>query len=273
MSYEAILTSEDGGVGTVTLNRPERMNAWTPRMGLEVRHAIAAFDARDDIGVIIVTGAGRAFCAGADLDRTGPTVAELQEEFRPVNDRPYWEMGTPMIAAINGSAVGVGMSFPIQLDMRIVAERAKLGFIFARRGLLPELGSSWNLPRLVGTANALDMVLTGRIFDGNEAVRLGVASEAHPAEMVLERATEIARDIVKNVSPIAAALTKRLVYTSLQTLDRSSHAVFENDLFQWAMTRPDGIEGMASFMEKRDPEWKVGKNSEFPHELFEQFEN
>jgi enoyl-CoA hydratase/carnithine racemase len=173
-----------------------------------------------------------------------------------------------MIAAINGAAVGVGMTLPMKLDIRIAAEDAKLGFVFARRGLTPEFGASWVLPRLVGAANAIELLLTGRIFDGREAVRLGLANEALPADRVLDRAREIADDIVRNVSPVAAAVTKNLVYRGLESEDLSGHARLEQQLYEWALNGADFLEGMASFVEKRAPEWRLGKNAAFPAELF-----
>lgn len=268
MTYATISTEECGRVATVVLNRPDRMNAWTRRMEAELGHAIAGFEVRDDIGAIIVTGAGRAFCAGADLDEDQTSDAALRELFAPATDRSYWEMRTPMIAAINGAAVGVGMTLPMKLDIRIAAEDAKLGFVFTRRGLTPEFGASWILPRLVGAANAMELLLTGRIFDGREAVKIGLVNEAHPADRVLARAHEIADDIVRNVSPVAAAVTKALVYRGLESEDLSAHARLEQELYDWALKSADFPEGMESFVQKRAPEWRLGKNEGFPEELF-----
>jgi enoyl-CoA hydratase/carnithine racemase len=178
-------------------------------------------------------------------------------------------MRTPLIAAINGAAVGVGMTLPMKLDIRIAAEDAKLGFVFTRRGLTPEFGASWILPRFVGAANAMELLLTGRIFDGREGVRVGLVNEAHPADRVLDRAREIADDIVRNVSPVAAAVTKRLVYRGLESEDLSAHARLEQKLYDWALGGADFPEGMASFVEKRAPEWRLNKNAAFPAELFQ----
>lgn len=267
MSYQTIETDARDRVATVTLHRPDRMNAWTRRMEAELRHAITGFEVRDDISAIIVTGAARAFCAGADLDEDQTSDAALAELFPPATDRTYWEMRTPTIAAINGAAVGVGMTLPMMLDIRIAAEDAKLGFVFTRRGLTPEFGASWVLPRLIGTANALELLLTGRIFDGREAVRRGLANEALPADRVLDRAQEIARDIVRNVSPAAAAVTKSLVYRGLETESLSAHAQLEQKCYDWALGGGDFPEGMASFMEKRAPQWRLGKNTAFPAAL------
>jgi enoyl-CoA hydratase/carnithine racemase len=177
-------------------------------------------------------------------------------------------MHTPMIAAINGAAVGVGMTLPMKLDIRIAAEDAKLGFVFTRRGLTPEFGASWILPRLVGAANAMELLLTGRIFDGREAVKIGLVNEAHPADRVLVRAQEIADDIVRNVSPVAAAVTKALLYRGLESEDLSAHARSEQRLYDWALNAADFPEGMESFVQKRAPQWRLGKNAGFPEELF-----
>jgi enoyl-CoA hydratase/carnithine racemase len=259
--YETILTEDSDGVARVTLNRPDRLNAWTFTMGLEVRDAIATFDARDDIRAIVVTGAGRAFCAGADLDVTPPS------ETIPRTHKPFWEMNTPIIAAMNGAAVGAGMTIATQFDFRVMAEKAKYGYVFNRRGLLPELASTWLLPRLVGASRATDLLLTGRIFTGAEALDIGLATAAVPAESVLDRAMDIATDIATNVAPASAALTKRLLNGFLSFPDRSRAQEIDMALFHWTRDQEDAEEGIASFVEKRPPRWKLGKNSSFPEEM------
>jgi enoyl-CoA hydratase/carnithine racemase len=259
--YETILTEDSDGIALVTLNRPERLNAWTVTMGIEVRHAIAAFDARDDIRVIVVTGAGRGFCAGADLVEK---PSGRSPDPQPEPPKPFWEMNTPIIAAMNGAAVGAGLTIAMQWDFRVMAEDAKYGFVFNRRGLLPELASTWLLPRLVGLANATDLLLTGRIFTGAEGARLGLANAAVPAESVLKRAMEIATDIATNVAPVSAALTKRLMNSFLTYPDRARAQEIDLALFNWTVGQEDAREGMASFMDKRAPQWRLGKNADFP---------
>jgi enoyl-CoA hydratase/carnithine racemase len=277
MMYEHILAEEKDGVATVTLNRPEQLNAWTWRMALEIRHAIAGYDARDDVRAIVVTGAGRAFCAGADLSGPrGGAAAEAEaalreqvaRDLRPASDAEYWTMATPLIAAMNGSATGIGMTLPMQFDLRIMAENAKYGFVFNRRGFVPELGSTWIVPRLIGTAKAMDLLLTGRIFSGTEGAALGLASEARPADQVLERAHEIARDIADNVAPVSAAVTKRMIYRNLAQDDRAEAVEREGALFSWSTQQEDGREGVAAFLGKRAPEWKMSKSADFPRDLF-----
>jgi enoyl-CoA hydratase/carnithine racemase len=263
--YETILTEEEDAVGIVTLNRPERLNAWTPRMGAELRHAITDLNSRDDIRAIVVTGAGRAFCAGADIsdeaqaDRSGGESLVEREI-------PFWQMNTPIIAAMNGAAVGVGITLVMQFDFRVMAEDAKYGFVFNRRGLLPELGSTWIVPRLIGLAKAMDLLMTARIFTGAEAAEIGLANAAVPAGSVLERAMELARDIAANVAPASAALTKRLVNAFLVEPDREKAEALERDLFAWTLAQDDGKEGILAFFEKRPPQWKLSKH-QLPEDL------
>lgn len=267
--YSTILVEDSGSVGLVTLNRPHRLNAWTPLMGVELRDALVSLDARNDIRAIVVTGAGRGFCAGADLsDDVQSESPRPNLDDRP-DETPYWEMNTPIIAAMNGSAVGVGMTMAMQWDLRIVAEDAKYGFVFGRRGLLPELGSTWLLPRLVGLGRATDLLLTGRIFNGREAASLGIAGEAAPAGDVLDRAMAMASDIAENVAPVSAALTKRLVNRFLTEPDRARAETVERRLSAWTSEQTDLKEAAAAFFEKRPPRWRLAKNDDFPEELFD----
>jgi enoyl-CoA hydratase/carnithine racemase len=265
--YSTISTAVSDGIGRVTLNRPERLNAWTPLMGVELRDAITTFNSRADVRVIVVTGAGRAFCAGADVGDEAQ-AASPRPTAPPSEQVPYWEMNTPIIAAMNGAAVGAGMTLAMQWDLRVVAEGAKYGFVFNRRGLLPELGSTWLMPRLVGLGRAMDVLLTGRIFNGAEAVQLGIANEAVPAEEVLSRADSIAADIAQNVAPVSAALTKRLINRFLAEPDRDEAEAIERSLSAWTVDQTDSKEGISAFVEKRPPAWKLGKNADFPEELF-----
>lgn len=276
MDYETILTEEKDGVATITLNRPERLNAYTAQMGRELRRAIVDFDRRDDVRAIVVTGAGRGFCAGADLSSgadtfTGRSVmGESRAEPEVDDNRPYWEMNTPIIAAINGSAVGVGMTMPMEWDIRIAAEDAKLGFVFTRRGVMPELSSHWMVPRVVGVSRGLELLMTGKIITGREAADIGLVSAALPAPEVLPAALELARDIAVNVAPVSAAIVKRLVYESLAEPDRRSAQQLESRLFGWTARQDDAREGPMSFLEKRPPQWKLSKNKDFPEDLLTQ---
>jgi enoyl-CoA hydratase/carnithine racemase len=279
VEYETVLVEDDSGVVVITLNRPEKMNALNWRLGLELRHAIAVADARDDVRAIVVTGAGRAFCAGQDLSSgtdafRGGDVEDREERRRVakalrVEGPDYWDMNTPIIAAINGAAVGAGLTIPLQFDMRIAAEDAKLGFVFNRRGVLPELNAPFLLPRMIGVPRAFELLYTGRIFSGREAAECGVVNRAVPTDEVLPAAMEMARDIATNVAPVSGAVLKRLLYLGLEQTDIAAAQRRDHEAFGWVASQPDAMEGPAAFIQKRDPQWKLRKNSDFPAHLFE----
>jgi enoyl-CoA hydratase/carnithine racemase len=272
-AYETILVERQGRVGLITLNRPEHRNAYTPRMGAELREAFTELEADDEARVIVVTGAGRHFCAGADLSRGGSTFDRRQDDAERASDRDRlgegprpWEMRTPIIAAINGSAVGVGITLPMQWDIRIVARDAKLGFVFNRRGVIPEANSLWIVPRLAGVSSAMELLLTGRIFSGEEAVAMGLASRAVAADQVLPTAVAMARDIAEQVAPLSAAITKGLIYRFLTEPDRDAAQALEGRAFWWMGRQADAREGVTAFLEKRPPDWKLSKHTDLPFE-------
>jgi enoyl-CoA hydratase/carnithine racemase len=196
----------------------------------------------------------------------GGTPSELETD----DKRAYWEMNTPIIAAINGPAVGVGLTMPMEWDIRIAAEDAKLGFVFNRRGVMPELASNWIVPRIVGVSRGLELLMTGKIITGREAAAMGLVSSAVPAAEVLPTAVELARDVADNVAPVSAAIVKRLVYANLAEPDRRVAQSREGRLFGWTTQQPDSREGPMAFVEKRAPQWKLSKNADFPEELFGQ---
>jgi enoyl-CoA hydratase/carnithine racemase len=177
-------------------------------------------------------------------------------------------MNTPIIAAINGAAVGVGLTMPMEWDIRIAAEDAKLGFLFSRRGVIPELSSNWMVPRIVGVSRALELLMTGKIITGRQAADMGLVSSAVPAEEVVPAALELAHDLAANVAPVSAAIIKRLVYANLAEPDRRAAQQRENWLFAWTARQPDAGEGPMAFLEKRAPQWKLSKNADFPEEVF-----
>jgi enoyl-CoA hydratase/carnithine racemase len=275
VAYETILVQRQAHVGLVTLNRPERRNAYTARMGAELQAAFAELEADDSVRAIVVTGAGKYFCAGADLERGAGTFDRLSDEEQlrardrqRTNDGPRaWDMRTPIIAAINGSAVGIGITLPMQWDIRIVARDARLGFVFNRRGITPEANSTWIVPRLIGVSKAMELMLTGRMFSGEEAVQIGLASQAVDAEQVLPTALALAQDMADNVDPLSAALTKRMIYRFLAEPDRIAAHALESDVFAWMGSQADAREGVTAFLEKRAPDWKVSKHTEVPFDL------
>jgi len=270
-AYETILLVRQEGVGLVTLNRPDRRNAYTARMGMELHEAFAELEADEAVRAIVVTGAGRDFCVGADLERGGDTFKpspgderETIDQRRSANPLRPWEMATPIVAAINGAAVGVGITLPMQWDIRIVAAEARLGFVFNRRGVIPEANSLWLVPRLIGASRAMELLLTGRLFSGAEAVEMGLASQAVEREQVLPTAMELARDIAANVGPASAAITKRLIYRFLAEPDRDAAHALEGQTFWWAGRQADAAEGITAFLEKRPPSWKLSKHTRPP---------
>ena len=263
--FETLLVEHDRGVTVLTLNRPERRNAFDSVMTNELARAMRVLDDDDAVRVIVVTGAGKAFSVGADIsDGIVPGRGARREwPSDPVLLRP-WELRTPVIAAINGAAVGMGLTYPLMWDIRIAAEDAKMGFVFTRRGLVPEGNASWLLSRLVGAAVAIELLLTGRIFSGAEAERLGLVSKAVPANQVLDNAVELAADIAANTSPAATAVTKRLFYRSLEQPDRIEARREELEYFRWASGQPDAKEGVQAFLEKRIPEWTCISRDHLP---------
>ncbi len=265
--YEVLLVEVEAGVALITLNRPEQLNAFTPRMGLELGHALVTLETDESVRAIVITGAGRAFCVGAALDPeqstfTGEDDDETEPEplGPPVSDLSAWTMTTPILAAVNGHAVGLGLTYALQWDIRIAAEDAKLGFVFTRRGVLPEANSLWLLSRAIGSSRALELLLTGRTFSGAEAAELGLVSRALPAAEVLPATLEIARDIAANTAPGSVSLTKQLFYEFLTTSDRTAARAEEREAFRYLVGQPDGKEGMVSFLERRSPQWSGSKH-------------
>lgn len=273
VAYETILVQCADRVGLITLNRPERRNAYTPRMGAELGEAFGELEADESVRAVVVTGAGAYFCAGADLGSGGSTFNRLSDDEARQRDRARaraaprpWEMRTPIIAAINGSAVGIGITLPMQWDIRIVARDARLGFVFNRRGVTPEANSTWIVPRLIGVSRAMELLLTGRIFSGLEAVEMGLATQAVEADQVLPTAMALARDIAENVAPVSAAITKRLVYRFLSEPDRNAAHDLEARAFSWAGAQADAREGVTAFLEKRAPNWTLSKHTNLEYE-------
>jgi enoyl-CoA hydratase/carnithine racemase len=261
------LEMAEEGIAVITLNRPEHGNAHTRQMKEGLDQSFRQCDADDAVRVIVVTGAGRAFCVGADLASGGSTFeVRSREEAGPRHEERVfgYEVRKPIIGALNGHAVGIGLTMPLNWDFILVAEDAKLGFPFVRRGIAPELGSTWNLPRLVGPVRALDLMLTGRIFSGSDAAAYGLALEALPADRVLPRALEIAREIRDNCAPVSVAVTKKLLWDHMRSNDFLAAAAIEDKSWQWAGKRPDAKEGVQAFLEKRKPRWTMRPSVDWP---------
>jgi enoyl-CoA hydratase/carnithine racemase len=252
-----VLVDVDAGVAVLTLNRPEHLNAYTADMGTLLSRAYRDCDEDDDVRAIVVTGAGRAFCAGADFSgSSSPFDAPMDDvgfSASPINPAAF-ELRKPVIAALNGPAIGIGLTIALQTDIRIVAEGAKYGVVQVRRGVIPDCVSHWTLAQLTSLGVAAEVLLTGRTFDGAEAVALGIANTALPAGQVIGHAVEMARDIATNVAPMSAALCKRLLWDSaINGYTPRQVAWLETQLHHRVMGTDDAREGVAAFLDRRSP--------------------
>jgi len=263
--YEDIRFDLQDAIATITLHRPEQMNSFSGKMGEELGHAYRRCDEDDNVRAVILTGAGRAFCAGADMTAGAETFASQDVKgfsASPV-DPPAWKVRKPIIAALNGHAVGLGLTLALQCDMRICADEGRYGVLQVRRGMMPDAHCHWTLPRLIGTERAASLLLTGRKLGGKEAQALGIALRSVPADQVVETALEIARDIAENTAPLSVAVTKKLLWQSSGLdADQVEHA--ETELHHHLMGKSDAIEGPMAFLERRTPEWKLTVNEDWP---------
>ncbi len=265
MSYQHILYEVSEKIATVTLHRPDRMNAWTPIMERDVRHAMEAAVADDNVRVIVLTGSRRAFCAGADMEALkglDPDDIRRAQNLPPfdMNRRPDWQtryayypsIPKPVIGMLNGATAGIGLVHALYCDLRFAADNAIFTTAFARRGLIAEHGISWMLPRIVGHANALDLLMSARRVQGDEALRIGLVNRLYPQEQLREQTYGYARDLADFVSPSAIAVIKRQLYdVPFQTLSEAT--IDANREMVVALRGSDFREGVASFMEKRPP--------------------
>lgn len=266
MDYEEIRYEIDGPVLTLTLNRPEKLNAYTSLMGRELAHAIHRADDDDAIRVVIITGAGRGFCAGADMSagagsfdtRNGDGARNFGEADAARGGGAgfvgaLFDCKKATIAAFNGAAVGVGITLALPTDIKIAAQSARFGFVFARRGLVPEAASAWFLPQLVGKAQALRWCLSGRVFDAQEALSGGLVSEIVADDRLLGRAREIALEIAENTAPVAIALTRQMIWR-FGSADLPFDLLAIDGPFALALGASDDVkEGVGAFLENRAP--------------------
>jgi len=275
--YTQIIVDKADGIATITLNRPEKMNAYTRTMGAEIIAAMDDIDADDAIRAVIFTGAGeKAFCAGADLTPEGgghvfsdPTeVADLSDaRVRDGGGRltlRLFESKKPLISACNGVAVGVGATMQLAMDIRLAAAHARYGFVFARRGIVPEAASSWFLPRIVGISQALEWCYTGRIFDAAEAKAGGLVRSVHAPEDLLHAAHGLAREIADNTSGVSVAMTRAMMWR-LAAADHpmEAHKIDSRAIYRLSRSA-DAKEGIASFLEKRRPMYPGKVSADMP---------
>jgi enoyl-CoA hydratase/carnithine racemase len=284
MTYNTLLWDVDDRVLTLTLNRPDQMNAFTVEMAHELIDAFERASEDDSVGAVVVTGAGRAFCAGMDLSKPGnvfgldetqtPTLADMRDRLddpaivdgvRDTGGRvtlAIFNCKKPVIAAINGAAVGIGATMTLAMDIRMVSEKARIGFVFGKLGIVPEACSSWFLPRLVGPQQALEWVLSADIFDAAEAQRGGLARSVHAPDTLVADAQGLARKFIAGRSPVAVALARQmLLRNSAQPHPLEAHRV--DSLAMFYASIGDGKEGVAAFLEKRDPQF-TGRASQMP---------
>jgi enoyl-CoA hydratase/carnithine racemase len=260
MDFEQITTELADGVMTITLNRPDRLNAFTGTMGEELRAAFDRVDADDDVRAVIVTGAGRGFCAGADLGSGGDTFARREHEDPDSIPRDgggrltlrIFECTKPVIAAINGPAVGVGATMTLPMDVRLASESARIGFVFVRRGIVPEACSSWFLPRLVGISRAMEWVATGRVFDAQEALEGGLVRSVHPADELLDAAGALAREIAENAAPVSVAWARQMMWRMLGAEHPMVAHRADSRGMLYRGRSADAAEGISAFLEKRE---------------------
>jgi enoyl-CoA hydratase/carnithine racemase len=264
MEFSEIRYEVSDHVLQITLQRPDRLNAFTPTMGAELIEAFDRADADDAVRAIIVTGSGRAFCAGADLGAGGATfdwrARRSGDEFPRDGGGQValriFEATKPVIAAINGPAVGVGITMTLPMDIRVATAGTKIGFVFARRGIVPEACSSWFLPRLVGISQAMEWVATGRVFSAEEARDGGLVRSVHPADEVLEVAHGLAREIADNAAPVSVALSRRLLWTMLGAAHpMEAHRADSRAMFYRGQSA-DAREGVTAFLEKRPAQFE-----------------
>ena len=276
-SFTQIIYDVADGIATITMHRPEKMNAFTNVMMREMCTAFDLVDADDAVRAVIVTGSGeRAFCAGADLTPdSGGDVFASQSEVETLSDERVRDSGgrltlrifqckKPVIGAINGAAVGIGATMQLPMDFRLASDTARFGFVFARRGIVPEAASSWFLPRLVGMQQALEWCMTGRVFDAGEALKGGLVRSVHAPTDLLEAARALAREIADNTAPVSIALTRAMLWR-LSAADHpmAAHAIDSRAIYRRARSG-DAKEGIASFLEKRSPVYPDKVSTDLP---------
>ena len=282
--YETLAWTVEDGIATITLDRPDQLNAFTVTMADELVDAFDRASADDAVAAVVVTGRGRAFCAGMDLSSDG-NVFGLEESLEPTLEDLHlrledpeivtgvrdtggrvslaiYRCTKPVIGAINGAAVGIGATMTLPMDVRLASDRARIGFVFGRLGIVPEAASSWFLPRIVGISRALEWVYSADVLSAEEALAGGLVRSVHPAEELLDAAYALARKFTANRSPVATALARQMMWrNSAQPHPLEAHRV--DSLAMFFTSRGDGAEGVRAFREKRDPEF-TGRTSDMP---------
>ena len=272
MNYEQILYDKNGPILTLTLNRPDKLNAYTQQMQTELIAALDAADADDDIRAIIVTGAGRGYCAGADLSAGGNTFNNdapgreggLRRDGGGILTLRLFECLKPIISACNGPAVGVGATMQCAMDVRLASEEARYGFVFSKRAVVPEACSSWFLPRIVGIQQALEWTFSGRVFNAEEAARGGLVRSIHKANDLMPAAIDLAHEVAESTSPVSVALIRQMMWKMLGAdHPMEAHKIDSRGIYYRGKSA-DAIEGVESFLEKRAPTFPGKVSTDMP---------
>jgi enoyl-CoA hydratase/carnithine racemase len=259
MQYEQITYAVDERIATITLNRPDARNGYTSQMADELAHALEAAGADDGVRVVVLTATGADFCVGADL--SGGSLSSHDQAgdgwLEPASraTRPMFHLAKPVIAAVRGAAVGVGSTLLLPADFRLAATDTRFGFVFSRRGIYPEGGSVWFLPRIVGMGRALDWMISGRLIPAGEALESGLVSALYEPDEVLPRAYELARELIEKSAPVSAAVIRKALYRMSALESPEPVFALDSKLIASCDGNPDAVEGVVSFLQRRPPEW------------------
>ena len=275
MDYKNILLEQRDNIAVLSLNRPNKLNAFTFSMMEEIIHALDALDVDDGIHALIITGKGRAFCAGADLSSGKETFNPSFDDFAVQESNFRRDSGgiltlrmykflKPIVIACNGPAVGIGASMQLAADVRLASDQARFGFVFNNRGIVPEACSSWFLPKIVGISSALELTYSGRIIDASEALKLNLVSSIHDSENLLDNAIDFVKNMVKNSAPVSIALTRQMLWRSLEGSGPYDAHVVESKAIDSRGASEDAKEGVSSFLEKRGAEFKNKVSLDMP---------
>jgi enoyl-CoA hydratase/carnithine racemase len=275
VEFSEILYDVDGPIATITMHRPDRLNAFTITMQREMVAAFDLTDSDDSVRAVIVTGSGRGFCAGADLgtgggsfdaESTGVKASShaYPRDFGGLLALRVFESKKPVIAAINGPAVGIGITMTLPMDVRLAADNAKIGFVFAGRGIVPEAASSWFLPRVVGISQALEWSMTARVFRADEALEGGLVRSVHAPDELLPAARTLAEEIATNAAPVSVALTRQMMWRMLGAdHPMEAHKVDSRGVYSTGRSL-DAFEGVTAFLQKRHPDWVMKPSTDMP---------
>ena len=275
MEYKNILLEQQDNIAVLSLNRPNKLNAFTFSMMEEMIAVLDALDADDSIHALIITGKGRAFCAGADLSSGQETFNPSFDDFAVQEDDFRRDSGgiltlrmykflKPIVIACNGPAVGIGASMQLAADIRLASDQARFGFVFNNRGIVPDACSSWFLPKIVGISSALELTYSGRIIDASEALKLNLVSSIHDSENLLDYAIDFAKNMVKNSAPVSIAVTRQMLWRSLEGSDPYDAHIVESKAIDSRGASEDAKEGVSSFLEKRTAEFKNKVSLDMP---------